>query len=322
MSQPRLAAVAILGLTTITAAGLAYHQFKRAENLSELLAEAKLERQALAALKTSDERRPAFDDDGSSRPAEVEPTEVAAIPEVDETDAGPSDQQRRSMRNSWNQRFQELMDDPTFARAFQLQQRSRLDSRYADLFAQLNLPPATLAKLQALLIERQNTTRDVFLAAREEGFGRGDGQQLRELVDITQQEIDAEIRATIGEQNFAQFEQYQQTGRQRQLVGQLESRLSYTATPLNAAQSQALTTILADTSVSGDRGRGTAIISEDALVRAQAVLAPDQLAALTALQEEQAAAQTISAAMRNQARPAREQLERGTASAAPRPGGG
>lgn len=312
MSQPRLAAVVILGITTVTAAGLAYHHYQRAEALTRALAAAS---QPTANLPD----RVPVPESAPTAPSAEEPESVLpmdATPEETETLAeGPGNNRGRFDRAAFGNRMQALMADPEYAHAFQQQQRARLDGRYADLFAQLNLPPATLSKLQDLLVEKQNAARDVFMAAREEGLGgRENRDQLRELVQMTQAEIDAQIQSTIGDQNYAALKQYEETGPQRVVVERLESRLSYSSTPLNAAQAQALTMILSETAPAaatnraGSRDFGAAqggvTITDDTLIRAQAVLSADQLQALVTLQAEQAAAQQIADAMRREARAA------------------
>lgn len=311
MSQSRLAAIAVLGLTTVTAAGIAYQQYQRAEALTRALAESNI-------VAEIEDTPPSVPEDAS--PLSPQPNEVASA--AAETEAEEStrpdrnDNRGRFDRSAFGNRMQELMADPEYAQAFQKQQRARLDGPYADLFARLNLPPATLNALQNLLVEKQNAARDVFMAAREEGLGgRENRDQLRELLQLTQDEIDAQIAETIGEQNYETLKAYESTGPQREVVDRLESRLSYSATPLNDAQAQALTTILAETTTPTNSGRGntgnfgvsrgSVSITDETITRAQGVLSADQLDSLVALQEEQQASQQISQIMRREAQAAR-----------------
>ncbi|MBT5902411.1 MAG: hypothetical protein HOH58_09920 [Opitutaceae bacterium] len=305
MSQPRLAAIAILGITTVTGAGLAYHHYQRAEELAARLAGM----QSGQFNSPSERREPPpkliaeleVPTTAKAETASKEETEATAEPEERQTNRG--DRGRRDMGS----RIAAMMEDPEYMAAFNLQQRARLDSTYADLFAQLDLPPNTLTRLQDLLVEKQNTTRDVFMAAREEGLGRDNRDDLRALMQETQAEIDSEIAAAIGQDKFEALQNYEQTGRERGLVDQFESRLSYSATPLNANQAQALTSILAETSTGGNRGRGGdspwggggVTISDEAITRAQGVLSSDQLKSLQSLQAEQQAGQKLAEAMRS-----------------------
>ena len=306
MSQPRIAALAILGIATVTGAGLAYHHYQRAEELAARLAGLEseqinlpTERRAPRAMMSRETESVAAANSASADEEEAEPSEEPADRERERERGG--DRGRRDMGS----RIAEMMADPEYAAAFNLQQRARLDRTYADLFAQLDLPPNTLTRLQDLIIEKQNTTRDVFTAAREEGFGRENRDQIRQLMEATQAEIDSEIAATIGQDSFATLQNYEQTGRERAVVGQVESRLSYSSTPLNPNQALALTSILAETSSGGNRGRGGdspwggggVTISDEAITRAQGVLSSSQLQSLLDLQAEQQAAQKLAGAI-------------------------
>ena len=306
MSSSRLAAISILGLATVTAAGFAFFQYQRAEDLAELLAMAR------ESPPPSPERsRPVPAIEPSRATPETAPTETAAVDSEETAEERERPERSSGGRGDMNARFEKLMADPEFAAAFNAQQRARLDGRYADLFAKLNLPPETLAKLQDLMTEKQNASRDVFSAARAEGLGRENQQELRELLQMTQNEINREIESLIGESGVATMQEYERTTAQRNLVGQLETRLSYAATPLNSAQAEAMVNILSQPSPSADanqsrRSSGGSFggdsrsvpITDDIIARAQAVLSPDQLTALVALQVEQQAAQKVNATMR------------------------
>lgn len=332
MSQPRLAAIAILGLSTVTAAGIAYHQYQRAEALTQALADRAESPSLPVPRQNLDSPTLASSDDESVARSDSDDDES----EVEETANRDRDNGRgRFDRSAFGNRMQTLMSDPEYAQAFQKQQRARLDGPYAELFAQLNLPPAALSQLQNLLVEKQNAARDVFMAAREEGLGgRENRDQLRELLQLTQEEIDSQIRETIGDQNFETLQAYEQTAPQRAVVDQLETRLSYSGTPLNTAQADALTTILAETATVSSQGRSrggpdlgparsSVTITDDTITRAQGVLATDQLQSLVDIQQEQAAAQELAAIMRREAQAARSQSASGGENATPtRPGGG
>ena len=168
-------------------------------------------------------------------------------------------------------------------------------------------------QLKDLLAEKQNVPRDVISAARAEGMGREDRDDIRSLIQLSQQEIENDIRATIGDQAYEALNQFEETATQRSMVSQLDDRLSYTGTPLNRTQAEAMVTILAETggaierrgagfdTPGGGSGR-TVAITDDTLIRAQGVLGADQMEALRQIQAEQAAAATVREAMRGQFR--------------------
>ena len=137
---------------------------------------------------------------------------------------------------------------PEVQRAIAVTQRGQLDARYAALFKSLNLSPAQLDKFKNLLVERQTSAMDVFTAAREQGINpRDDPEGFRTLLASTQADIDASIKASIGEEGFKQYKNFEQTVSQRATTDQLSQRLSYTATPLTAAQSASMVQILSQT---------------------------------------------------------------------------
>jgi hypothetical protein len=112
---------------------------------------------------------------------------------------------------------------------------------------------------------------DVFTAAREQGISpREDPEGFRSLLASTQADIDASIKASIGEEGFKQYKNFEQTMPQRATTDQLGQRLSYTATPLTAAQSASMVQILSQTApqrataTTGQTSTRTAGVSEAA----------------------------------------------------------
>jgi len=166
--------------------------------------------------------------------------------------------------------------------------RASLDLRYADLFRQLNLTPAQLEKFKALLVERDTARANVTAVATASGLNpQQNSAEIQNLVNQAQREIEASIAQTIGAESYATFQNYQQTSTQRYTVKQLEQSLSYTSTPLNAAQGDQLVNLLARTSASHRAASGgdpatalSPIITDEALAQAASLLSPAQLAVL------------------------------------------
>jgi len=216
--------------------------------------------------------------------------------------------------------FMAVMNDPKVVQLMNSREKLMLDSRYAALFKSLSqgggatdLSPEQLDAFKNLLVEKQNTTRDVMMTARAQGIT--DRSEINQLVKNAQTELDAQIQNTLGADGFTQYQQYEKTLPQRTLVNQLSQSLSYTSTPLSDSQTQQLVQILADTSTetgSGQRrtgggpggfggfgGPGVGVtITDAAVTQASTVLAPDQLNALTAIQKAQVAQQELTQAMR------------------------
>lgn len=206
-----------------------------------------------------------------------------------------------------------LMDNPEFARLLAVQQSGQLDANYAALFKKLNLSPAQLSRFKELLTEKQSTFRDVLAAARAQGLDpRQDRTQIGLLVAQANAEIDQNIQSVLGASGYADYKQYEQTAPQRNLVGQLETRLSYTPTPLSPQQADQLLQVLADTTKTsnparaaarGQPGGGRVTLTDASISQASAVLTPDQTAALQQMQQEQQARQKMMQLLRQQRPP-------------------
>lgn len=196
-------------------------------------------------------------------------------------------------------RMEELMKNPDFVAAMTTRNMARLDRTYAELFRQLNLPPAQLERLKELLAERQNARLDVIAAARAEGLNlRENREQLQQLMRMAQEELAGAMQQEIGAEAFAVFQNYERTAPQRATVGQVEQRLSYSGAPLTRAQADHLVTLLAQ---AGDTsgGRGGAVVTDQVLTQASAILGPAQMEALRAVQLEQQAGRAVGEAFRS-----------------------
>lgn len=210
--------------------------------------------------------------------------------------------------------FMAMMEDPNFAQLWSAQQRAQLDGRYADLFKNLKLSPAELEKFKNLLVEKQTSFRDVTAAARAQGIDpRENRDQMRQLIQQANQEIDSNIQSVLGADGFAQYKQFEETAPQRNVVSQLDRRLSYTSTPLNQSQSDQLVQILAQNTAPSSNGNqgggfrgaaglgeGRVQVTDQAIAQASSVLTPAQVSALQQLQSEQQAQQQLWQAMRQQ----------------------
>lgn len=318
-----------LALTTVLAGVLAWKKHEAYLDL-EASFEKKLndERGAMEQRVADAERRAReLEDELAARMAPVDPTAAMAATEPRPAATPPANRDRERERGRGengqggrrNVSFNEVMSkNPELARLVTAQQRASLDERYAGLFKALNLNSADLEKFQNLLVEKQNTYRDVTQAAREKGLNmREHGDDIRKLVDQANAEIDQTMKATLGDQVFNQYQKYEQTGAQRNLVDQLDRRLSYNGGRLQDQQTQQLVDILAANPVprpttEGQGGRGgggnwnnaSRMISDSAVQQASKILAPHQLAALQQLQAEQRARQQIQQLFRQATQPA------------------
>lgn len=298
--------IIVLAAATLTASSIAWNQSRQLAALNADLLKASAEAAALKA-------KPAPVAASFSGPAARPQASATTAPEIDPAPPATDESAQARRRGGDRPNFTALMANPEFAKAMNVQQRAALDTRYADLFRKLNLPPAELEKFKDLLVERQSARMDVMLAAREGGMNARDNRdELRKLTDEAQAEVDANIKATLGEQVFNQYQTFEATQPQRTVVKQLNDRLGYSSTPLNSTQTDFLINALATTGAGNDSreptwgagpGGNRPVITDAVIQQAQSVLSPDQLAALKQFQVEQQAQQKVREFMR----PPREQ---------------
>ncbi|HEY4246822.1 MAG TPA: hypothetical protein VGM64_08200 [Lacunisphaera sp.] len=242
-------------------------------------------------------------------------------PGRDPQQSGEASRPGQRGRRADGARFETVMANPDFQKLMAVQQKGALDGRYSGLFKQLQLSPADLEKFKNLLVEKQSAVMDVMAAARTEGLsGRDNRDQIKQLVQDAQNEVDSNIKSTLGDAAYAQYQNYEATQPQRAVVSQLEQRLSYSPEPLTDAQSQQLVQILAETTptkentgrnggaggfatIAGGMGGPNAMfsgssITSEAVARAQGILTTQQMAALQGLQQEQQATAQLRQQMR------------------------
>ena len=236
--------------------------------------------------------------------------------------------------------FANLAGNPDFQKLLAVEVKGRINQTYGPLFKALNLSPEQLAQFQSLLADKQQALMDVMQAARDQGINpRTDPDGFKTLVNQAISQTDQSIQQTLGDAAFQQYQQYQQTLPERNVVNSLQQSLSYTQTPLTDDQASQLVSLLAQyqpqragngtagTSNGGDggpgifalmNGGGTARVTNDALSQASGILSSQQVAALQQIQLQQQAQQQMQQMMR-----AANQGSGGTGGAAPAaPGGG
>jgi hypothetical protein len=250
-SRPYL--VAVLAVIAIGAAVLAWRQYSeltalRASALSRD-ERAELQRRIWALEKLNrqlQDRLTAAPSSGGD-PGRANPASSGDRPARDSAARAQSfDPRAREVALQQMAAMRELLARPDVQTLLNLQQASGVEGRYATLFKNLNLPPDQTERLKALLVERLSTRLDIFSVALEQGIDpRENPGAYRKLLANSQNEINQNIRTLIGESGFAQLQSYEQTMPQRGLVSELQQRLSYTSSPLSAAQVEQLVQVLA-----------------------------------------------------------------------------
>ena len=184
------------------------------------------------------------------------------------------------------------MNDPEVQKLMAEQIRTQIERRYDKLFAQLNLPPDKLEQFKNLLVERQQSALDVLTTANEQGLT--DPRDFQKLVESSRADIDGQIKTTIGDADYAQYEGFQGSQAARGVSNQLQDSLRNSAAPLSSAQSDQLTQLMAQSrpAAAGSPGNlggnnGQPVISDDTITQAQGFLSAPQVEALQQIQKQQ-----------------------------------
>jgi hypothetical protein len=206
-----------------------------------------------------------------------------------------------------------LMADPEFIRAFTMHQEGALDARFADLFRRLNLSGEELAQFKRLLVEKESVALDVVAISQETPGGPLPAAEVSASIRAAQSSVESAILASLGRDRYAVYHDFERTIAERAMVARLEQRLSYTATPLQPAQAEAVVRILARDEpaetvssrpaiavlTGAGAPEGTPIvraapvaaqINEEVISRTQGVLSGPQIEALRQIQVEMGAA--------------------------------
>lgn len=208
-----------------------------------------------------------------------------------------------------------LMQDPLFIRALVSHQRTLLDNRFAEVFRDLSLTPQELERIRSLLIEKQNSALDVLMLSRSDIDLSVASAEVNMAAEMARAEVDAAIEITLGPERYSMFKRFEETLPQRATVEQLAQRLSYSDSPLRSEQAEALVDLMVEVGgtvkdampgvslvVNPETQQAVPIvhgmekssqITDELIVRAQAVLEPQQVLAFRQLRQEQGAAEMV-----------------------------
>ena len=252
MKSPKTYLIALLALTTVGGSMLAWQQYGE---LVELRAAAmnKDERADLQKRAWDLERlnKQLRDQLATQRPSGEDGTIAAGEGGRDRRDPNSKSGARGGPVATNNplqqaEAFRELMARPEVQAIVSSQQKDAVQTRYAALFKSLNLAPEQAEKLKTILADRQTTMQDVMSAARDQGIDpRTDRNAVQKLMEVARNDINSSIKSVVGESGFNQLETYEKTIPQRNIVNQLQQRLSSTDTPLTSIQADQLVQILA-----------------------------------------------------------------------------
>ncbi len=244
---------------------------------------------AAAVIFSRETNRPALETSVTPRPQSVaaqtppatgQPrTPAAAIISEAKSDTAPARKMGQPLQPLHEEREpQESID----------KRRAELEHRvagYRPLFEKLHLAPEQQQSFTALLKANLQRHADLREFARTDG-ARPVDPDVNALDAQADAELATQIRTTFGDSIYAAFDHFNDTGPMREFTHHLTEALAVTSDPLNSVQAGQLVEILAlhsrgaDGRVSGDP---RALDIEAAVVDAQRILTPSQIAALRQL---------------------------------------
>jgi len=198
----------------------------------------------------------------------------------------------------------DMLKNPEMRKMMESQQKASLEMMYDPLLKELGLTPEQSAELKRILLDRQ--MKSVGQAGELMNAAATNRTELqREMAEMNQAR-EEEIKTLLGEENYAQYQEYNQTLGERMALNQFTSQ-----TPLQPEQREQLLTIMREEKQSliavqpdvADPTRGAEMLqSEEAmqrhfaqqeqvnasvLERSRALLSPEQHQALQAFQKSQ-----------------------------------
>ncbi len=158
----------------------------------------------------------AAQDQATRASASVSATPIQPSP-ADVPKAGTPPQSRGPASGNPGNFLANLMKDPETRKAMREQQRMGLNMMYGSLFKQLQLTPEQEQKLKETLLDQQ--MENMSHASDLMGAG-GDRAEAMKKIAADQKQRQGEIKDLLGEEKYAQFEQYSQTMGERMMLEQ------------------------------------------------------------------------------------------------------
>jgi hypothetical protein len=255
--------------TALVLVAVGFHQAGCARQADEIrLALASQQRGSYAAIARADQEL--ADRESARKQLEKDAASLKNIVMVDAPAASVQQEEKKEQESVLNQEQR--------ARGY----RSRLVAEYAPFYLKIGLSPEQIDRFETILTDHWQSTEDITAVAEAKGLADHDQSvaKLREQATTSLQQAETEL---LSEDGYRQLQEYERTLPVRALTASLAERLYYTDAPLNGAQAERLTQILAGASKS--YGEGAVADPEQidwpaVLTQVQGILAPVQRSAL------------------------------------------
>lgn len=155
----------------------------------------------------------------------------------------------RDRMRALQERQRLLWKDPEYRAAMVEQSKLGLRQLYGDAQRELGLSAAEMEHLLTLVAEQRMPDAEALAPAPTDAEGRPDPTQMqrgRERVAERQRQRDAEIRKLLGEQRYAQWQEYERSMPERMRTKMLRVELASAGLSLDATQEQSLARLVQD----------------------------------------------------------------------------
>ena len=215
----------------------------------------------------------------------------------------------------------QMMKDPAMREMMREQQKAAVNLMYGGLFKEMNLSAEEKDRLKEILTDSQ--MKNVENAGGFFGGKDGASEDMQKLTADAKKRTEAEIRALLGDERFAQYQDYQKNMGERMQLDQFKTRLASENLALQEPQAAQLLQIMKE-----EKSTVPPVIPQDnvefprkellttenldkqaqwmedynrrVLARVEQVLTADQFKQYRDFQEQQAAMQKLSLTMARQ----------------------
>ena len=131
--------------------------------------------------------------------------------------------------------FRELMDDPEYARLTMVIWRYGWLDQNARRFQWAKIPSEKQEKLNELILDVGFSGDDALITAQKHGLSSEEAWKVREKVKLG---VETEIQELLGRETYEQLQRGRVSSGSNELSKNLQTRLSYSDTPLSKEQAQ------------------------------------------------------------------------------------
>ncbi len=141
-----------------------------------------------------------------------------------------------SLGKGMGQMLAKMMQDPEMKKMVRGQQKAMLDLMYSGLFKQMRLSPDEQKSLTDLLLDAQMSQVEKAGSLLGGGEAGPDAAQARQAMEDEKKASEARIKELLGDDRFAEYQEYQKTIGERMQVNQLQSKMESAHLPLQEPQ--------------------------------------------------------------------------------------